>query len=113
MDIRSAVELEPNPNIAEFGPGDTVKVSYRIVEAGKERIQPFTGMVIRTRQSGPGGTFTVRQILQGIGVERTFPYHSPLLEKVDVVTRAKVRRAKLYYTRGLSRKRTRAKIKQR
>lgn len=111
MDIRSVVELEPNPNIAEFSSGDTVKVSYRIVEGGKERIQPFTGIVIRTRRSGAGATFTVRQILHGIGVERTFPYNSPLLEKVEVVTRGRVRRAKLYYVRGISRKKTRMKMK--
>jgi len=113
MDIRSVVELEANPNIAEFRSGDTVKVGFKIVEGEKQRVQSFTGIVMRTRKTGAGGTFTVRQILHGIGVERTFPYNSPRLEKVQVVTHAHVRRAKLYYLRGLSRKKTRMKIKTR
>jgi large subunit ribosomal protein L19 len=111
MDIRSVVQFEANPNIAEFGSGDTVRVSYRIVEGERERTQVFTGIVIRTRKSGVGATFTVRQILHGIGVERTFPYHSPFLEKVEVAAHGHVRRAKLYYLRGLSRKKTRQKTK--
>ena len=86
--------------------------SYTCLSGGeKQRVQGFTGIVMRTRKTGAGGTFTVRQIMHGIGVERTFPYNSPRLEKVEVVTHAKVRRAKLYYLRGLSRKRTRMKIK--
>ncbi|MDD5095284.1 MAG: 50S ribosomal protein L19 [Dehalococcoidia bacterium] len=113
MDIRSVVQLEPNPNIAKFGPGDTVKVHYRIVEGDRTRTQVFSGIVIRTRPSGAGATFTVRQILHGIGVERTFPYHSPLLEKLETVAHGHARRAKLYYIRGLSRKKTRLKMKSR
>ncbi|MFA4836144.1 MAG: 50S ribosomal protein L19 [Dehalococcoidia bacterium] len=113
MDIQSVVKLEPNPNIPEFGPGDTIKVSFKIVEGERERIQVFNGIVIRKRKSGAGANFTVRQILHGIGVERTFPYYSPLLSKVEVVTHGHARRAKLYYLRGLSRKKTRLKIKAR
>jgi len=113
MDMQSVVDIEANPNIAEFGPGDTVRVSFRVVESGRERTQVFNGVVIRIRRSGAGAGFTVRQIFHGVGVERTFPYHSPLLEKVEVVKHAHVRRAKLYYLRGLSRKKTRQKIKSR
>ncbi|MCL0092702.1 50S ribosomal protein L19 [Dehalococcoidia bacterium] len=113
MDMRSVVDIEANPNIAEFGPGDTVRVSFRVVEGGRERTQVFNGIVIRTRRSGAGASFTVRQIFHGVGVERTFPYHSPLLEKVEVVKHAHARRAKLYYLRGLSRRKTGQKIKSR
>ena len=111
MDIRSVVDVEPNPNIAEFGPGDTVKVSFRIVESGRERTQVFNGIVMRVRRSGVGASVTVRQIFHGVGVERTFPLYSPHLEKLEVVARGHVRRAKLYYLRWLSRKRTRLKLK--
>jgi large subunit ribosomal protein L19 len=113
MDMRSVVDIEANPNVAEFGPGDTVRVSFRVVESGRERTQVFSGIVIRIRHSGAGASFTVRQIFHGVGVERTFPYHSPLLEKVGVVKRAHVHRAKLYYLRGLSRKKARQKMKSR
>lgn len=113
MDMRSVLNIEANPEVAEFGPGDTIRVSFRIVEGERERIQAFSGIVIRVRRSGAGASFTVRQIFHGVGVERTFPYHSPLLEKVDVVKHAHVRRAKLYYLRGLSRKKTSQKIKSR
>ena len=111
MDLRSVVDLEPNPNVADVRPGDTVRVKFRISESGRERTQVLNGIVIRVRPGGAGASFTVRQIFHGIGVERTFPLHSPLLEKVEVVQRGRVRRAKLYYIRGLSRKKTRLKIK--
>ncbi|MFO8010288.1 MAG: 50S ribosomal protein L19 [Dehalococcoidia bacterium] len=111
MDVRSVVDVEPNPNIADFRPGDTVKVSFRVVEGGRERTQAFGGVVIRTRRTGPDATFTVRQVFHGIGVERIFPYQSPLVEKVEVTARGHVRRAKLYYLRGLSRKKARLKLK--
>lgn len=111
MDIRSVVNLEPKPNIADFRPGDTVKVSFKIVESGRERTQVFNGIVIRTRREGAGASFTVRHIFHGVGVERTFPYHSPRLEKVEIISRGHVRRAKLYYIRGMSRRKTRMKIK--
>lgn len=112
MDIRSAVEAQPNPNIVEFRPGDTVKVHFRIVEGERERIQVFTGVVIKKKNAGIGSTFTVRQVFHGVGVERTFPLHSPLLEKVEMAARGHVRRAKLYYLRGLSRRKSRLKLKQ-
>lgn len=111
MDVRSVVEVEPNPNIADFKPGDTITVHFRVIESGKQRTQMFKGVVIRTRRSGPDATFTVRQTFHGIGVERIFPYHSPLLEKVLVVARGRARRAKLYYLRGLSSKKARLKLK--
>ncbi|MDP2662472.1 MAG: 50S ribosomal protein L19 [Dehalococcoidia bacterium] len=111
MDAASAVLLEPNPNIASFGPGDQVKVSSRIREGTRERIQNFEGVVIRIHNSGPGSTFTVRRITHGVGVEKSFLYHSPLLEKVEVIRRGKVRRAKLFYLRGLTGKAARIKEK--
>lgn len=111
MDIESVVEKQENPNIADFKPGDTVRVYFKIVESGRERVQPFTGIVIRKRRAGIASNFTVRQISHGVGVERTFPLYSPLLSKVEMVERGEVRKSKLYYIRGLSRKKTRAKIK--
>jgi len=85
----------------EFGPGDTVRVHLRIVEGGRERIQNFEGVVIARRGRGPGETFTVRRVSYGVGVERVFPLHSPRIEKIEVLRRGRVRRAKLYYLRGL------------
>ena len=111
MDVRSVVEAEPNPNIAEFRPGDTVRVHFRIVEGDRVRTQLFNGVVIRSRRTGPDATFTVRQIFHGVGVERIFPYTSPLLEKVEVTAHGRARRAKLYFLRGLSRKKARIKLK--
>lgn len=109
MDISSLVKIEPNPNIPTFTPGDTVKVSTKVVEGDKERIQIFQGVVIRVRNSGVGSSFTVRRVTYGVGVERTFPLYSPRVEKVEVVRRGKTRRAKLYYLRGLSTKASRIK----
>ena len=111
MNVASLIEVKPNPNIPAFAPGDTVKVSAKIVEGEKERIQAFQGVVIKTRQGGAGASFTVRRVAYGIGVERTFPFHSPLLEKVEVVRQGKVHRAKLYYLRGLSARASRIKEK--
>ena len=82
-----------------FKPGDTVKVMVKVVEGEKERLQAFEGVVIRRRGGGTGASFTVRRISYGVGVERTFPVHSPILAKIEVVTRGDVRRAKLYYLR--------------
>jgi large subunit ribosomal protein L19 len=111
MNITSLVEMKKNPKIPDIAPGDTVRVSSRIVEGGKERIQVFQGVVIQMRRGGSGANFTVRHVAFGIGVERTFPLYSPLVEKVEVVRHGKVRRAKLYYLRGLSGKKARRKIK--
>lgn len=93
-------QLEPNPNIPDIRPGDTVRVHARIVEGDRERTQAFQGTVIRVRRGGAGASFTVRRIAShGIGVERTFLFHSPRVEKVEVLRRAHVRRAKLYFLR--------------
>ena len=111
MNIAELVEVKPNPNIPSLAPGDTVKVSTKVVEGDRERIQVFQGVVIRLRRGGAGASFTVRRVAYGIGVERTFPLYSPLVEKVEVVRHGKVRRAKLYYLRGLSAKASRIKEK--
>ena len=97
-------------DIPDFAPGDTLKVHVRVVEGNKERVQVFQGVVIRRQGSGLRETFTVRKVSFGVGVERTFPVHTPIIEKIDVVTRGDVRRAKLYYLRDLRGKA--AKIKE-
>lgn len=94
-------------DIPEFRPGDTVKVHVRVVEAGRERIQVFQGVVIRRQGGGLQETFTVRKISFGVGVERTFPLHSPSIDRLEIVSRGKVRRAKLYYLRELRGKKAR------
>ena len=96
-------------DIPNFGPGDTVKVHARIREGQKERIQIFQGVVIRKRKGTTGATFTVRKISYGVGVERIFPLHSPMIDKVEVVSKGKVRRARLYYLRKLRGKAARIK----
>ena len=113
MDIRSIVDIKENPNIAEFAPGDRVRVSLKIIEGDRERVQVFEGDVIRVRSGGPGATFTVRKVANGVGVERTFMRHSPRVEKVEVVRRGKVRRARLYYLRGLRGRAARIKERER
>jgi large subunit ribosomal protein L19 len=85
-----------------FKPGDQVKVYFKIIEGGNERIQVFEGVVIRIKGSGLSETFTVRKVSFGVGIERIFPIHSPRIDKVEVVRHGKVRRAKLYYLRNLS-----------
>jgi large subunit ribosomal protein L19 len=97
-------------DIPEFRPGDTVKVHVRVVEGNRSRIQVFQGVVIRRQGGGIRETFTVRKVSFGVGVERTFPVHTPIVEKIEVVTRGDVRRAKLYYLRELRGKA--AKIKE-
>jgi large subunit ribosomal protein L19 len=95
-------------DLPEFRPGDTVKVHVRVVEGNRERIQVFQGVVIRRQGGGLRETFTVRKIsFNGVGVERTFPVHSPSIGKLEVVTKGRVRRAKLYYLRDLRGKRAR------
>ncbi len=111
MDITTLFTNKPNPNIPALAPGDTVKVNAKIVERGRERTQLFQGVVIRVRRGADGGNFTIRHITHGVGVEHTFPFSSPLVEKVEVVRHGKVRRAKLYYLRGLGSKASRTKEK--
>lgn len=108
MNIESLSQSK-RTNLPTITPGDTVKVSSRVVEGDKERIQVFQGVVIKLRNRGIGSSFTVRRVTYGIGVERTFPTNSPRVEKVEVVRRGKVRRAKLFYLRGLSAKTSRLK----
>ena len=96
-------------DIPDFKPGDTVRVHARIVEGDKERIQVFEGVVISRANRGNRATFTVRKISYGVGVERVFPVHSPRIEKIEVTIRGQVRRAKLYYLRGLRGKAARIK----
>ncbi|MBI5468752.1 MAG: 50S ribosomal protein L19 [Deltaproteobacteria bacterium] len=98
-------------DIPEFGPGDTLLVKVKIKEGDKERIQPFEGTVIKKRGGGVRSTFTVRKISYGVGVERIFPTNSPALDSVKVLSRGKVRRAKLYYLRDLKGKAARIKVK--
>ena len=111
MTISSLIEVKENPNIPELAPGDTVKVSSKVVESGRERIQPFQGVVIKVQRGGINASFTVRRVAYGVGVERTFLIHSPLVEKVEVIRHGKVRRAKLYYLRGRSGKAARLREK--
>ncbi|HOE77295.1 MAG TPA: 50S ribosomal protein L19 [Bacilli bacterium] len=96
-------------DIPDFRPGDNVKVHVRIKEGDRERIQVFEGLVISRRGGGISETYTVRKISSGLGVERTFPVHSPMVAKIEVVRRGKVRRAKLHYIRSLSAKAARIK----
>ena len=98
-------------DLPDFRPGDTVKVHVRVVEGDRERVQVFEGIVIRRRGSQLSETFTVRKISFGVGVERTFPIHSPMIAKIEVVTRGAVRRSKLYYLRDRVGKK--AKVKER
>jgi large subunit ribosomal protein L19 len=95
----------------QFRAGDTLKVHVRVVEGNKSRIQVFQGVVIRLQGAGVRETFTVRKVSYGVGVERTFPLHTPVIDKVEVVTRGDVRRAKLYYLRELRGKKARIKEK--
>lgn len=110
--IDELVKPQLRTDIPEFGVGDTVRVGVRVVEGTKERIQVFEGVVMRRRSGGINESFTVRRIAaHGIGVERTFLINSPRIDKIDVVRRGKVRRAQLYYLRGLSGKEARIKEK--
>jgi large subunit ribosomal protein L19 len=97
-------------DIPDFAPGDTVKVHVRVVEGNRQRVQLFQGVVIGRKGSGLRETFTVRKVSFGVGVERTFPVHTPIVEKIELVSRGDVRRAKLYYLRDLRGKK--AKIKE-
>ena len=108
LDSLDAASLRTD--VPDFRPGDTVKVHVRVVEGNRERIQVFQGVVIRRQGGGVRETFTARKVSFGVGVERTFPVHSPIVDRIELVTRGDVRRAKLYYLRELRGKK--AKIKE-
>jgi large subunit ribosomal protein L19 len=110
MNIIEQLEKEQmRVDIPDFKSGDTVKVHAKIKEGEKERIQVFQGVVIRKRKGNTGATFTVRKVSYGIGVERTFPLHSPGIDKIEILTKGKVRRGRLYYLRKLRGKAARVK----
>jgi large subunit ribosomal protein L19 len=110
VDLITAVEQEQiRKDIPDFRPGDTVKVYTKVVEGGRERIQVFEGTVIARRGGGLRETFTVRKVSYGVGVERIFPLNSPRIDKIEVVKKGRVRRAKLYYMRNLRGKAARIK----
>ncbi len=115
MDAAQLVKPEQAPELPDFGAGDTVRVNFRIREGDRVRVQAFQGVVIRRQNGlGPAANFTVRRIAGGgIGVERIFPLHSPLIESLEVTRRGSVRRAKLYYLRGLQGRAARIKEKTR
>jgi len=102
MGVVEDIEREQmkHEDLPDFGPGDTVRVHVRISEGGRERLQPFEGVVLRRSKPGSRDSFTVRRVTHNIGVERTFLTHSPSLQKIEVVRRGKTRRGKLYYLRG-------------
>ena len=109
MDTSSLSQVKAKFNTSHVSPGDTVKVSFKIREANRERLQTFSGLIISVKKGAGGGNFTIRRVTSGIGVEHTFPFASPLLDKIEVVRHGKVRRAKLYYMRELSAKEARLK----
>ena len=112
MNIIQALEQEQlRSDIPDFAPGGTVRIHVKVVEGTRERIQMFEGVVIGRQGTGVRETFTVRRVSYGVGVERTFPVHSPRLEKIDLIRRGIVRRAKLYYLRNLTGKAARIKEK--
>jgi large subunit ribosomal protein L19 len=111
MDAQEFSNATENPNVGDFQAGDHVKVSVKVVEGNRERIQVFEGDVIRVRRGGPASTFTVRKISNGVGVERTFLHNSPRVDKVEVARLGKVRRSRLYYLR--ERRGRAARIKER
>jgi len=109
MDINTIGKNKVKPGLPKLSPGDNVRVSFKIKEASRERLQTFPGLIIKVTRHNSGGNFTVRRVTSGIGVEHTFPLASPLLEKIEVVRHGKVRRSKLYYIRRLSTKEARLK----
>ncbi|GAB6173691.1 50S ribosomal protein L19 [Paradesulfitobacterium aromaticivorans] len=111
--IRMIEEEQMKKDLPHFRPGDTVRVHVRVVEGSRERIQVFEGVVIKMKGGGLRENFTVRRVTSGVGVERTFPLHSPRLDKIEVVRMGVVRRAKLYYLRGLSGKAARIRERRR
>jgi large subunit ribosomal protein L19 len=110
--IQAVEERHLRTDLPQFKPGDTVKVQVKVVEGDKERLQAFEGVCIRRRGAGLSATFTVRKVTYGVGVERTFPLHSPSIERIDTLRQGRVRRAKLYYLRKLRGKAARIKDRQ-
>ncbi|MCX5840470.1 MAG: 50S ribosomal protein L19 [Deltaproteobacteria bacterium] len=112
MNIVEMIEKEQmRSDIPDFQSGDTVRVNVRIIEGQKQRIQAFEGVVIRKKRGDCRSSFTVRKVSYGVGVERTFPLHSPVIDSIEVVTRGRVRRSRLYYLRGLRGKKARIREK--
>ena len=109
--IQAVEEKHLRNDLPPFSPGDTVRVQVKVVEGDKERLQAFEGVCIRKRGGGLSATFTVRKVTYGVGVERTFPIHSPSIDRIDVLRHGQVRRAKLYYLRGLRGKAARLKTR--
>jgi len=109
MDINVIAKNKVTPGLPKLEPGDNVRVSFKVKEASRERLQIFPGLIIKVARHNSGGNFTVRRVTSGVGVEHTFPLASPLLEKIEVVRHGKVRRSKLYYIRRLSTKEARLK----
>jgi large subunit ribosomal protein L19 len=107
--VQAITQEQLRKDLPSFRPGDTLKVHVKVIEGSRERIQLFEGVVIKRRGGGISETFTVRKISYGVGVERTFPIHSPKIDKIEVARRGKVRRAKLYYLRNLRGKAARIK----
>ncbi|ADH99232.1 50S ribosomal protein L19 [Salisediminibacterium selenitireducens] len=107
--IRDITKEQLKTDLPDFRPGDTIRAHVKVVEGTRERIQVFEGVVIKVRGTGISETFTVRKVSYGVGVERTFPVHSPRLDKIEVTRKGKVRRAKLYYLRALRGKAARIK----
>ncbi len=112
MNVVESIEKEQlRGDIPDFQSGDTVRVNVRIIEGQKQRLQAFEGVVIRKKRGDCRSSFTVRKISYGIGVERTFPLHSPVIDSIEIVTRGRVRRSRLYYLRGLRGKKARIREK--
>lgn len=111
MNVREIQELKPNPRVENVRPGDTVKVNSLVKEGDRVRTQSFQGVVIKLGGTGPSASLTVRRIAHGVGVERSYLIHSPLLESVEVLRRGSVRRAKLFYLRGRSAREARIREK--
>lgn len=110
MSIVEKIEKENmRADVPDFKPGDSIRVYVRIIEGQKQRIQVFEGVVIRRTRGNSRASFTVRKISYGVGVERTFPLHSPVIDKIDIVNRGRVRRSRLYYLRSLRGKKARIK----
>lgn len=109
MDVQTLLPVTPNPKVESFRPGDTVRVSLHVIEGNRERTQNLEGVVISQHRGGAGSTFTIRRVTRGIGMEITYLLHSPRLESVQLVRKGRVRRARLFYLRGLFGKAARIK----